>query len=132
MKREDKELLLIDLCARLPYGVKIQGINPDNEVVIEELFSIGVGEVIDCNMITLSDVKPYLFPLSSMTEEIMDEIYEVSGVYDIGIDSPIHIEVGTTFEDLTKIFHILNKHHFDYRGLIEKGLAIDATNLNIY
>ena len=26
----------------------------------------------------------------------------------------------------------LKAHHFDYRGLIEEGFAIDATGLNIY
>jgi hypothetical protein len=62
----------------------------------------------------------------------MDEIYSITGVYDIDVDSPVHIEVGTTFEDLTKIFDILNKHHIDYRGMIPKGLAIDATGKNIY
>jgi hypothetical protein len=76
--------------------------------------------------------KPYLFPISSMTEEIMDEIYATTGVYDISIDSSVHIEVGTTFKDLTKISDILHKHHIDYRGLIPMGLALDATGLNIY
>lgn len=122
MKREDKDLLLKDLCARLPYGVKIQGINPDNEVVIEELFSIGVGEVIDCNMITLSDVKPYLFPLSSMTEEQYDECTNMG------------YSVTERWWSMANYHQIdwFNKNHFDYRGLIEKGLALDATNLNIY
>lgn len=80
----------------------------------------------------IEEVKPYLFPLSNMTDEIIDEIYNTAGVYDISIDSPVHIEVGTKFEDLAKIFDILHKHHIDYRGLIPKGLALDATGLNIY
>jgi hypothetical protein len=67
-----------------------------------------------------------------MTEEIMDEIYATTGVYDISINSSVHIEVGTTFEDLTKISDILHKHHIDYRGLIPKGLAINATGKNVY
>lgn len=118
----DKDLLLKDLSARLSHGVKIQGINPDNEVVIEELFSIGVGEVIDCNMITLSDVKPYLFPLSSMTEEQYDECTNMG------------YSVTERWWSMANYHQIdwFNKNHFDYRGLIEKGLAIDATGLNIY
>ena len=131
MKREDKDLLLKDLCARLPYGVKIQGINPDNEVVIEELFSIGVGEVIDCNMITLSDVKPYLFPLSSMTEE-QKQYLKNRFCYDWGGEPydlwKYQIEIGNA-DGLIDWFL---ENHFDFRCLIPKGLAKDATDLNIY
>lgn len=136
MTQDQKDLLLQDLSGRIPYGVKMNHI-ADNEYSPNTL--IGIAK----DMITLEGLggyecvdvehyKPYLFPLSSMTEEIMDEIYNITGVYDIGVDSPIHIEVGTTFEDLTKIFHILNKHHIDYHGLIPMGLAIDATGLGIY
>lgn len=78
------------------------------------------------------DIKPYLFPLSSMTKEIEDEIYRETGLYDIFEDDQIHIEVGTNFTDVCKLFDILNKYHLDYNGLIPKGLANDATGLNIY
>ena len=135
MTQEDKELLLKDLCARLPYKTLISIDGDDNRYRLEEICHAIIGidtyktTVENCN---IEQVKPYLFPLSSMTEEIMDEIYNNTGVYDIGIDSPVHIEVGTTFEDLTKTPDILHKHHIDYRGLIPKGLAIDATGKNIY
>ena len=119
----DKDLLLKDLSARLSHGVKIQGINPDNEVVIEELFSIGVGEVIDCNMITLSDVKPYLFPLSSMTDEQTEELIKL-----------INTGQNDNNEFMRSLCRIefYHKNHFDYRGLIPMGLANDATGKNIY
>lgn len=142
MKQEDKELLLDDLCARLPYGVML---SITHDKYTDETFNARISTIDYCGEIkvrygfeeyeqvySLEQIKPYLFPLSSMTEEIIDEIYNNAGVYDIGIDSSVHIEVGTKFEDLTKIFHILHKHHIDYRGLIPKGLANDATNKNIY
>ena len=148
MKQEDKELLLRDLCGRLPYGVKVSYIVDDYEhdvVSIHTQLKNAVRingkrpgskydkgpEIVEL-WTDVKCIKPYLFPLSSMTEEIMDEIYNNTGVYDIDIDSPVHIEVGTTFKDLTKIINILYKHHIDYLGLIPMGLAIDCTNLNIY
>jgi hypothetical protein len=135
MKQEDKDLLLKDICSRLPYGVKVQHQHQDylNEVQTIEKISKKYGEIETESILGfVDDFKPYLFPLSSMTEEIMNEIYTNTGVYDINIDSSVHIEVGTTFEALTKISDILNKYHIDYKGLIPKDLAIDATNLNIY
>ena len=135
MTQEDKNLLLKDLCARLPYGVKAIGNYSTNccSVVdtIEGIFYNNYVGIDGCNF-DISNIQLYLFPLSNMTEEIMDEIYEESGVYDIDVDSSFYIEAGTTFEDLTKISNILHKHHIDYRNLIQKGLAIDATGLNIY
>ena len=70
--------------------------------------------------------------MSAMTEDIKDEIYQETGLYDIFEDNQIHIEVGTNFADVCKLFNILNKYYLDYNGLIPKGLAKDATGLNIY
>lgn len=116
MTQEDKELLLKDLCARLPYGVIIQ--IKDWTVLDAEL---KIGHI---NRLQINDVelKPYLFPLSSMTEEQSKEYHELIGGM-FGTSALINFEI------LEDFFH---KNHFDYRGLIEKGLAIDATNLNIY
>ena len=120
MTQEDKELLLKDLCARLPYGVKVN-INGR----IEVLDSICDDDGYHFNFIgsnkegvTIEDVKPYLFPLSSMTEEQKKEEYEICKYYLNGYES--------------KLIDFYNKNHFDYRGLIPKGLANDATGLNIY
>ena len=116
MTQEDKELLLKDLCARLPYGVIIQ--IKDWTVLDAEL---KIGHI---NRLQINDVelKQYLFPLSSMTEEQSKEYHELIGGM-FGTSALINFKI------LEDFFH---KNHFDYRGLIEKGLAIDATGLNIY
>jgi hypothetical protein len=136
MTQEDKELLLKDLCARLPYGVKIRIEYPflkEEEWHPEILYGLDLQRLCIANTsISLEEFKPYLFPLSSMTEVIKDEIYQETGLYDIFEDEQIHIEVGTNFADVCKLFNILNKHHFDYNNLISKGLANDATGLDIY
>lgn len=121
MTQENKELLLKDLCARLQYGVKIS-VNDK----IESLQGINVlDNVVEYGSFLSSDieeVKPYLFPLSSMTEEQRFEYHNV-GLTEWGNE---------LYYDCAESVDWLNAHHFDYRGLIEKGLAIDATNLNIY
>lgn len=122
MTQEDKELLLKDLCARLPYGV-IVNINGISNVRLDNVSWYEEVEVDDGSTILyhISEIKPYLFPLSSMTKaqkqeyEYITERWMYDSSYSIG-DS----------------IDWLNAHHFDYRGLIEKGLAIDATRLNIY
>ena len=110
MTQENKELLLKDLCARLPYGVVVKDRNGVH------ILTSGNTEFIDlfngkCN------IKPYLFPLSSMTEE-----QEKEWRYTLSSDGNI------TYDTVDWC----NKNHFDYRGLIPMDLAIDATNLGIY
>lgn len=131
---KEKKLLLNDICARLPYWLKCE-INGKVEILDSICDDDGyyfnfIGE--DKEGYTLDEVKPYLFPMSAMTELIKDEIYQETGLYDIFEDDQIHIEVGTKFADICKLFNILNKYHLDYNGLIPKGLAKDATGLNIY
>ena len=123
MTQEHKELLLKDLCARLPYGIKFLreswNYEWDQELsVIEVLEDIDKdGYINKTKVYNVEDIKPYLFPLSSMTEEQEKEwLYTLSSDYHITYDT----------------VDWCNKNHFDYRGLIPMGLAIDATNLNIY
>ena len=114
MTQEQEELLLKDLCARLPYGVILNCC----EIVNEPLTLISHKGVVN-NDYDIDEVKPYLFPLSSMTKEQMNQFNEtLIGTENLGWSN--------------ETFDWLNKNHFDYRGLIEKGLAIDATGLNIY
>mgnify|MGYP003442098350 CR=1 FL=1 len=129
MTQEEKDLLLKDLCARLPYGVKVQHQRPDylNEVQTIENISKKYGEIETESVLGfVDDFKPYLFPLSSMTDEQEKEYNETLGIV-------IYTD-GTIFKEDKTYYTLdwLNKHHFDYRGLIERGLAIDATGLNIY
>ena len=130
--------LIKDLCSRLPYGVKVESvfINPDTK----EHKSCGI-EVFDATSILmirdgLGEFKPYLFPLSSMTEaqqEEFDRIY-ADDMQVVANNLKNRLD-GKPYEtNLGHYRHIdwLNANHFDYRGLIEKSLALDATNLRIY
>ena len=123
MTQEEKELLLVDLCARLPYGVKIEYIKTKKQYRLHELsedgsyFSLlheteptGVCSELGIEYEGEQTIKPYLRPMSSMTEE---EEYE----YNTAIDKDVEPE---------RIVDWYNLHHFDYRGLIEKGLALEA------
>ena len=144
MKQEDKELLLKDLCARLPYEVKVNNeIQGDFKIYgICENFVFGRNEVCHIDF-DIEKIKPYLFPLSSMTEKQFAELKVFADlIYES--DTLELVEWNDNYKTLEfwleevpsycviKVFDWLNKNHFDYRGLIEKGLAIDATGLNIY
>ena len=126
MTQEDKELLIKDLCARLPYGIKFLreswNFETDQELsVIEVLEDIDKdGYINNTKVYKVEDIKPYLFPLSSMTEEQKKEYQYITERW----YNPSYL--------ISDSIDWLNKNHFDYRGLIEKGLAIDATGLNIY
>ena len=113
MTQEEKDLLLQDLCARLPYGVILNCCN----LVGEKLYTIDSNGLVN-NDYDLEEVKPYLYPLSSMTEEQKKEEYDICKEYIIGYES--------------NLIDFYNRNHIDYRGLIPMGLANDATGLNIY
>ena len=122
MTQEDKRLLLKDLSARLPYGVKYcrdsWNYEWDQEMsVVEVLEDIDKDGYINYYKVyKVDDIKPYLRPMSSMigSERIT---YEELSLY--------HEEFGEYVPTL-ETFDWLNAHHFDYRGLIEKGLALEA------
>ena len=123
MKQENKELLFRDLCARVPYGVKVQYMN--NIFVIDYVSSYEEVKLDtpDSYTVGVSEVKPYLFPFSSMTEEQTKEL--------INLINTGQNDNNEFMRSLCRI-EFYHKHHFDYRGLIPMGLAIDATRLNIY
>ena len=143
MTKEEKELLLKDLCARLPYGVKLGfyasatkqtyvctllGLEPQEEEPIIAKTENG------CFYMFAGNVKPYLFPLSSMTNEQQKESSFEPSLLNAFINGYISLfeDEELNIDDLNRLYDWLNKNYFDYRGLIEKGLAIDATGLNIY
>ena len=129
MTQEDKELLLKDLCARLPYGIKASYYGVEEECETwDEIECVTRDGYVDIGQYSLpiESIKPYLFPLSSMTEE------EWADYQKIRMIDWVFGDINGTFINAGSIADWLNAHHFDYRGLIEKGLAIDATGLNIY
>ena len=143
MTQEDKDLLLKDLCARVYYRVKFN--HEDKHTLCKILYIIPIYDYFNViyydNAInepkktSIDNVKPYLFPLSSMTEEQYEKFIIISG-WDGDIEDIRRGKfscmgyVGLDY--MYDAIDWLNKNHFDYRGLIPKGLAIDATGLNIY
>ena len=117
MTQEEKKLLLKDLCARLPYNVKVDFSN--TECILSNIGSDGSIYLLknDKKAIYTTNIqyiKPYLHPMSSMTEEEKIDFQSFFN-YD-GIEYP------------EEYIDWLNAHHIDYRGLIEKGLALEAPN----
>lgn len=140
MDKDNRNLLLQDLSSRIPYGVKVtvnqselknydyKWKNWSFDEEPQEIDGVSIyGVTFGCmdmsdGVIGFEYIKPYLFPLSSMTEE-QSKIYHelIGGMF--GTSALINFEV------LEDFFH---KNHLDYKGLIEKNLAIDATKLNVY
>lgn len=113
MTREDKQLLLKDLCARLPYGVIVQfeGWNPEklSEVNLSTNVYNGMGGL----------PLPYLRPMSSMTKE--ERLVYEQRLHDVGRSIDV-----IDADDVVSHIDWLNAHHFDFRGLIPMGLALEA------
>ena len=143
MTQEQKQLLLIDLCGRLPYGVKLQHVKNTDSIV--ELYSIDLDDFY-CKIqfytykgiaLIASDegkllkpggmlrYKPYLFPIESMTDEQMKECLSTK-------HKIIKSSGKVMYLDSPNTINYYHKNHIDYRGLIPMGLANDATGLNIY
>ena len=130
MKQEDKEILIRDLCGRLPYGVKayiknwsnlsrkyyegvyiVESIDPSLNSILANSERSSVDVIVGYDDY---EIKPYLFPLSSITKKRLEELSE-------------YIDIKNAYVAV----ELLNTHHIDYRDLIEKGLAIDETGKNI-
>lgn len=140
MTQEDKELLLKELSARLPYGIKFPMMCWDEEtgetvrpVTLYSINKDGYCQVSEDDYSPyIDEIKPYLFPLSSMTEEQKREYNKWK--HEIPV---CHYEYGDVIEEIElydspESFEYLIENHFDYRGLIPNGSALDATGLGIY
>lgn len=140
MTQEDKMLLIKDLSSRLPYAVHVQhtsgfsGTLHDITIYHKYDEHDNIYDAIcytdffgEDDSITIEHFKPYLFPLPSMTEEQKKEFDQLLELELKAINDEINHTQATAFE--VDFYH---KHHLDWRGLIPKGLANDATGLNIY
>ena len=139
MTQENKELLLKDLCGRLPYGVKVKlGDNPnifDLEYRIKFAVMYGDSDKLE-DILDITNIKPYLFPLSSMTEEQREELYKIGWYLDEDkIYTCFRNYDDANYKTHTDCLELINwcyENHLDINGLITRDLAIDATDKNIY
>lgn len=130
MKQEHKELLIKDLCARLPYGVKVRcdfGLDGEITEISRTKNNLYYCKYLDCKegYCYIESLKPYLFPLSSMTEEQKEEYCSLQ-------QKVIYNNKGLVNSDVMEYVNWCYKNHIDINNLIPIGLAIDATGLNIY
>lgn len=140
MTREDKELIFKELCARLPYHVKCKiwlkdGTTEEGLLDLQHNYGNVLQDAFYYNKI--KDIKPYLFPFSSITEEQLFEVQEILGKNEIEIGDGFLsiIDSGRntiTYLEILAVLEWFYKNHFDVNNLIPMGLAIDATGLNIY
>jgi hypothetical protein len=142
MTQEQKSILFKDLCGRLPHGVKIS-VNDKVETLQGINILDNVVEYDSCLSSDIEEVKPYLFPISSMTDEMLEELNAngffkyrdtIANVSHLESKNGINEEIYTyiDIECISFLIEYFHSHHIDYKGFIEKNLAIDATGLNIY
>lgn len=128
MTQEDKDLLIKDLCSRLPYGVKMNHI-ADNEHSPVSLVGINEDYIIlgddGYSYVPVEHYKPYFYPLSSMTEEQKEIYCQLQ-------QKVIYNSKGVVNKDIMEYVNWCYENHLDVNDLIPKVLAIDATGLNIY
>lgn len=140
LSKEGKDLLLRELCARLPYGVMVK----DDMGRVFQL-NLGTSDLIDLfyskDDVKYATIKPYLRPISSLTEEEMDRLFDILSIPKDGSTGDwikindctgikFFLSSGAWVEDLAEVFAYLNSIHVDYNGMIEKDLAIAVTKEN--
>lgn len=140
MTQEDKELLVRDLSARLLYNVKVK--TPYNDavlagIVIRNGYKKGesyIDVITDKQTYPLKYIQPYLRPIKSITDEELVEFLEIKGKnlksYELNTFRQQLVTIVCTLARYSRHIDWLNSHHFDYRGLIPKCLAIEVTKEN--
>lgn len=135
MTEEQRILLIKDLCGRLPYGVNILHVKDGIIGVLStvNIYVEGREQKLKCSTpffgednVPIEEFKPYLYPLSSMTKEQRTRYGNLNYVIELTA------RFNSAHDHVNELYDWLNKHHFDYRGLIEQGLAIDATGVVMY
>ena len=144
MTKKEKDLVIKDLCARLPYDVIVDYAHNAYNVHKGYYIKHDSKCILSCYLLDVfisprlneegEYIKPYLFPLPSMTDKDLIEFLQIKGMNldELKTFRREKIAIVSTLSSYSRHIDWLNAHHFDYRGLIEEGLAIDATNLNIY
>ena len=130
MTQEEKQLLLRDLCARLPYGVKVELTKYKQKCRLCGIDGEDLYLNIDSDPFSLRDfdIKPYLRPMSSMSKEERKYLLEELG-FDEDLENGELNDFGSYVYrsvNVLPLFDWLNEHHLDWRGLTEKGLALEA------
>ena len=135
MTQEEKQLLFKDLCVRLPYHVRCKiwlkdGTTEEGPLDLEHNYADVLLDAFYYN--DIKDIKPYLRPMSSMTEEEVKEIQKINWQFckpknDLDECSVESADDGyCSVSQMAGILDYLNAHHFDFRGLIPMGLALEA------
>lgn len=123
MTLQDRQLLIQDLCARVPYHPKGHVVNSCNGVECDEWLTC---ETFTMFTNIMNNIRLYLRPMSSMTTEEKNEYYKTFRA------EPYGSGIGFIYVESAESFDWLNAYHFDYRGLIPKGLAISTEEFNPY
>jgi len=133
MEKKQKKLITTDICARLPYGIKVHRFSDNADIDIDtENFSHFLEYSED------DEFKPYLRPLSSMTED-EKKVYHKLLQMSVTVVMPNKVRKETSYivdleddgDGLNHLYDWFNENHFDYRGLIPMGLALEASE-NMY
>ena len=148
MTEEQRQLLIKDLCGRLPYGVNILHVKDGIIGVLStiNIYVEGKEQKLKCSTpffgednVPIEEFKPYLYPLSSMTNEQMEKIEDILIghnpyiVFDfLTYGDIVFHQANVSVKAFAELMQLFDKEMLDYRGLIEQGLAIDATNIIMY
>ena len=148
MTEEQRQLLIKDLCGRLPYGVNILHVKDGIIGVLStiNIYVEGREQKLKCSTpffgednVPIEEFKPYLYPLSSMTNEQMEKIEDILIghnpyiVFDfLTYGDIVFHQANVSVKAFAELMQLFDKEMLDYRGLIEQGLAIDATGIIEY